>query len=218
MQLAAQQAPTGGGNAEEGGWRVYPALNVGIGRADVEFESIDSDNPQLHTTFSGDGMYWILGGGAIVFPCSTCGVFTSFTYDYGAISDLQMARSPTLQSQTPGTGTSVRRDEITYDSRRHSVRGVVGYATRYAAPYGGVRGTFRRVELNGTIELDLSGLAGPGVTSESTVVNEFEANTIEALAGIDIRIPGTRIFVRIEGSSDGDNHNAGASVLYGLGI
>ena len=37
-----------------------------------------------------------------------------------------------------------------------------------------------------------------------------------ALVGFDVRIPSTKIYVRVTGASNGDDHSFAANVSYGL--
>ena len=41
---------------------------------------------------------------------------------------------------------------------------------------------------------------------------------LEAIAGVDIRIPRTLAFVHIEGSTNGDNHSFTAGFAYAFGV
>lgn len=204
----APQAPPG---TASGGWRFYPAITGGVGRADVTFEAIDDDTGD-RTTFEGDGLTWNLGAFGVLFPCATCDWFTGFGYSHTRVEEIDVTRNPPLEAP-PGAVTA--RDDITYASKTHRIDLVVGHAFPYVAPFAGVRGTWHTVTAEGMGRLDAVNVPA---AVEFEFLNEFERNTAEALFGADIRIPSTRLFIRLLGAANGDDRTFTAAAAYGWGL
>jgi hypothetical protein len=204
----ARTTGSGGASERSDGWRFYPTLSLGAGQADVEFQSVALAD-DTRTTFSGDGQ--LLGAGirGVLFPCSDCRWFLTLGYDHARTDDIEMSRNPGLQAFVPD-GILVAEDRVEYRARSSAASVTVGRALRRAAPWVGVRAVQWRGELDVDLLLQADGL--PAEQSQSAR-NQFEEDLVEAVVGADVRSPGSRLVLRIEGSTDGDNY----SLAFGVG-
>lgn len=198
------------------GWRFVPGVSAGASRADVEFQSQNVDNPALGQVFAGDGLVWQAGVSGVVFPCASCGWFGSVGYHYARLGETGLTRSPALQGAGPGI--RVTRDELRYRYSSHATRGTIGYETRHLVPWGGVRSTRWNATLDIDLLLDFSQRFDNQPAEQAQAFrNEYREHLFEGIAGVDLRIPGSPLVLRFEGSSDGDNHRFAMGVGVGIG-
>ncbi|MFQ5881019.1 MAG: carboxypeptidase-like regulatory domain-containing protein [Candidatus Methylomirabilales bacterium] len=193
-----------------GGWGFYPALNLEVGGADVEFEFQNKVNPANSTTFDGSGAKVGAGVGVVGTLCRACPWYLGFGYKYRML-DASLTRSPSLTA----VGGVVERDDVEFSSHSHSAYGKFGVSlfNNRIAPYAGVRGTWYRAKLEGDIRSSFSS----GVTQNITFRNEFERDTAEGIFGVDARLWGP-LFFRGEGSTNGTDFSLLFKLTYGFGF
>jgi hypothetical protein len=195
-----------------GGWRFYPSLSVGVSRADVEFRSQNlADGTQA--TFRGDGVRLTAGVQGVLFPCGSCRWFGTLAYEHARTGEIDVTRNPGLQSFVPD-GIEAVEDRVRYRAISDSFRVTIGRAFDAVAPWAGVRGARFRGDLDVDLLLRATGL--PAEQSQSAR-NDYEQSLLEAILGVDVRVPGTDLMLRVEGSGDGDNYSFGARVGVGFG-
>jgi hypothetical protein len=205
-----------GGRQPSMGWRFYPALTVAASHARMAFESRNVTQPAGSFEFKGDGLLVDVGGNAVLFPCAGCGWYTSVGYSYSRTGDIEMTRTPGLQALVPAGARAVS-DRGEYRYWAHMARGAVGHTFAHVAPWVGARGMFRRARLSIESEVDVADLTRVlGARQMLAFRNDFERNTVEGIAGLDVRIPRTRAFVRVEGSSNGENTSFSVGFAYGF--
>ena len=146
----------------------------------------------------------------IIFPCATCGWFTNVAYNYSRINKIDGPREPAREAPA---GSIVARDDITFESSTQRVEGTVGYAFAYVAPFAGIRGSFYELTLEGQGRLDAIGFPA---SAEFDFVNAFERNKAMALFGADVRIPSTKIYLRLAEATNGDDNSFTVNGSYGL--
>lgn len=204
----ATTTDSGGTSGRPDGWRFYPTLSLGAGQADVEFQSLALADG-TRTTFSGDGQTFGAGIRGVLFPCSDCRWFLSLGYDHVRTDDIEMSRDPGLQASVP-EGILVAEDRVEYQARSNAASVTVGRAFRRAAPWVGVRA----VQWQGELDIDLLLQAdGLPIEQSQSARNRFEEDLVEAVVGADVRSPSSRLVLRLEGSTDGDNY----SLAFGVG-
>jgi hypothetical protein len=196
-----------------GPWRVYPSASVGASRASVDFESVDLETAANSQSFSGDGMVLSLGVNAVVFPCRSCGWYTDVSYRYARTGTIDMRRTTDLTDLLPA-GVAVTRDGGDYRYWSHTTQATVGHAFTRVAPWAGVRATSWRSRLDIDSELDLTGATIVPGTQRLSATNEYDVTLLELIGGLDIRLPRSPVFLRVEGSTDGNNHSFG----FGVGV
>ena len=213
LPRAAHRAPGSAGSApRSGGWRFYPSLSLGVSRADVEFRSQNlADATQA--TFRGDGVRLTAGVQGVLFPCGGCRWFGTVSYEHARTGEIDVTRNPGLQAFVPD-GIEAVEDRVRYQAVSDSFRVTIGRAFELVAPWAGVRGARFRGRLDVDLLLRATGL--PAEQSQSAR-NEYEESLLEAILGIDVRVPGTSLLLRVEGSGDGDNYSFGARVGVGFG-
>jgi hypothetical protein len=205
-------AGPGGAAPRAGGWRFYPSLSVGVSQADVEFRSQNlADGTQA--TFSGDGLRLIAGVQGVLFPCGDCRWFGTVSYEHARTGEIDVTRNPGLETVVPA-GVEAVEDRVRYRARSDSFRATVGRAFRHVAPWAGVRGARFRGHLD--VDLLIRAIGLPAEQSQSAR-NEYEESLLEAIAGVDVGIPGTKLMLRVEGSGNGDDFTFGARVGVAFG-
>ncbi len=196
----AYKSSWGGSGNGAGRKMFYPSVSFMIGRADLDLEFLPSANPSAARRFEGDGL--VLGGGfhALFFLCGDCGWYAGADYNYEKISDLKTDINPSF---VPADAISIT-EEGNFDYESHRIQGIVGYNFAHAAPYGGIRGSFRKATLDLNNEADFSSrFPGFTVISVLAFTEELEENTVEGVAGIDFRFG--HFVTGVEGSFDANN-------------
>lgn len=198
-----QSSPILGAGSDMGGHGVfYPSISGWIGRADVDVDFVSVMDPSMRQLYSGDGLMWGLGGGALFFFCSDCSWFGAAEYRYDRVSDIDMTVTPALQTQG-----NITRQEFKFGYDSNTIQGIVGFNTSHVAPYGGIRGTFRTMTLDGDILVDFPPVQGFGGQVGLIFAEEFEENTVEGVVGIDFRAG--HFVAGFEGSFDSNNYRIG---------
>lgn len=193
--------------------RFHPALVVAVGRASAELEFENQASPGDSVVFEGSGLVlgagvdatWFLGDG---------GWYTGAGYRYQRLLESGVARRRPLVVE----GGRLTADDFKLRHQAHTAHARVGYGTRNVAPWAGVRAVFRKIALDGDFRFDFSQRFGFPVSSRFVARNEFEENVVQAMAGIDFRLPRTRLFARAEAGFGGGNNSAGVRLAYGLGF
>ena len=192
-----------------GSWQLRPYLSFGASQADVEFRSLDLE-ADTAATFAGDGLLLSAGIRGVILPCADCRWFGTVGYERAWTETIDMVRTPGLQASVP-QGINAVEDRVSYRAESDSVRATIGRSLRRSAPWVGVRATSWRADLDIDLLLQAAGL--PAEQAQSAR-NEYEEDLIEAIAGVDVRLSGSGLVLRVEGSTDGDNH----SLLAGFGV
>jgi hypothetical protein len=208
--------PASGASEAAGGWRLSPALMLAASRADVELEFRNLTDPALSQGVSGNGVMLSGGLNALVSPGGDSPWFGTVAYAYSRTGTIDMTRTPALQTFAPA-GAQVIKDEIRYQVRSHSARATVGYAFERVAPWAGVRFTSWSAKLDFDIRTDFSGRFNRPLEVTEAYRNTFKESLVEAVAGTDVRLARTPLVLRVEGSTDGDNHQLSFGVAVGLG-
>ncbi len=207
---AATGAAPGGGPASR---LVAHHAIVSIGRGEATLDYRNTESPADSTRWTGSGTLWGLGYGAAVELCSGCRWVANTSYVYS-----QMQRSDMHRSSKPLDleGGRLLREDASFEWNAHTLRFTVGRATEHVFPYAGIRAARRAATLEGKVDIDYSGLFG-GLPVEQNIsfVNEFEKTTVQGVFGAQVRLPGTRLFVRAEGTAGGGASGFGVSAGYG---
>jgi hypothetical protein len=205
-----------GDSCRDPGLRIVPALRFGAGQADVEFTSTNVEMPGFSQSFSGDG--WMYGGG---FDLTLLRAEKRCVYGLGIehwrSEAIDVRRSVDLASTFFGSGTMTLRDDARYEYESTSLRLTAGHAGDRFLSWVGFRFTWWEVELGQRSRLDISALfptAPPGteVVLDQRIVNRFDEDYVEAVAGIMAKL-GKRAAVRAEGAVGEDSFEVKVGAL-----
>ena len=209
--VGAGGAQNGAQERPPGGWRIYPALTLGVTQADVEFHSLNLVDDSA-ATFDGDGLRFRGGVHGTLSPCGTCRWFGRLAYEYTRTEDIEMTRSPGLEASVPD-GIRIAQDRVVYQARSHAVRLTAGRAFRHVTPWLGVEAQ----RWHGDLDFDILLEAGVDAQQSQSARNEYEEDLVLGIAGVQVRFPRSRVAFWVAGNSDGDNYAASAGVGVGLG-
>jgi len=148
LGLFAAQSPA----ARGGGSRLvthHAIVSIGRAEAELDFRNRESGG---NTQWTGTGVHWGIGYGALIELCGDCHWFLNTSYVYSKLPATDMSRSPALDF-TP-SGGRLTRDEGSFEWHAHAVEATVGRATRYIFPYAGLRTAVRGASLAGHVDVD----------------------------------------------------------------
>lgn len=200
-------APLGGGSR-----LVAHAAILSVGRAKAELDFYDS-GADYRTYWRGSGVHWGLGYGAMVEMCGDCNWFLNGSYVYSRLPSTEIRRSPVLDVAPFGT---LMRDAGSFTWNAHTFEATVGRATRHVFPYVGLRTARRAATLQGNLDVDYALPNGVRFQQRTNFEADFEQTTVQALAGAQVRVPRSSLFVRVEGAAGrADSTRVGVNVGYG---
>jgi hypothetical protein len=206
-------APLDGAAASGGGSRLVTHHGIlAIGRAEAELDFFEAD-ADFQTRWRGSGVHWGLGYGAMVEVCGDCHWFVNTSYVYSRLPSADITRSPIVNVAQFGT---LRRDGASFTWSAHTFEATIGRATRHVFPYVGLRAASRAASFQGNLDIDYALPNGVRFEQRTSFEADFEQTTVQALAGAQVRIPRSSLFVRVEGAAGGgESTRVGVNVGYG---
>lgn len=190
----------------------HALIMFGPGGAQLDYQNQQAGSPS--TEWNGDGNIWGGGYRALYSVCGDCPWFVDGSYTYSQMSVGNMTRRGPLDLD----GGRLVRDEASFQWRAHSASAMIGRMNRFVYSYGGVRAANRSASLNGRVEVDFSQLAGTTAVQNVSFENDFDATTVQGVAGVQIQIPRTRLVLIVEGASDGTNSGVRAGAAFGFSL
>lgn len=201
-------------------WRIsnplwlYPAINIAVGGADVNFDFKNKVDPRLSTSFKGGGPMVGVGLDLVLSLGDTSPWFVGAGYQFRTIPRMDLDRSPSL----PDRPFRTMKDDASLSYHSHSVYGRLGYSlfNNRVAPYLGIRGNWANVDFESETESRFKGFTLEAIDT-TRLEAEFERRTAEGLAGVDVRFWGP-LFGRAEAAFTDSDVAVQVMLVYGFGF
>ena len=190
----------------------YPAGFLALGGGTVKHEVTNTVTRESES-FSGNGPVFAAGVSMNILVCAACKEFVGVGYRF-SMFDASVKRDQPLMPRV-GVGT-VLEENMNFSSHSHAfqVKGGTSILQNHLSPYVGGRITWYRATFDGNSLTDFGG----GFTSRRSFSNEFKGHIVQAVFGFDGRFPGSPVFVRAEGATDGSNYSVLVKFVYGFGF
>jgi len=211
--LALLQSTEAGGGGGRNPGRFQSVLTLTVGRADVEFAQVNLEDSSNTVRYEGDGLLYGAGLAALWNLCDDCRWFAAGEVGHVRTEAIDVDRRP-----GPSSNGQITAQKFEFEYGESRLQASLVRAFRDVALWVGARGVRREAELDAAVTIDFTALAGMPFVSQFDFGSEHEDETVEAMIGLDFRVPRTRLFGRLMASSDGDNETVLARLTYGFGL